>query len=110
MTEPSRLFPTAGTFAYACTLHAGMIGTAVVQEWARRRAGAARHLPNLVRAVDAPIASGWRPAAGRTAGDQRPDAFRPYSTALKPLSPQPAMNTLKPCFMRCSTVCGSLAG
>ena len=30
--EVSRLFPTAGTFAYACTLHAGMIGTGVVQD------------------------------------------------------------------------------
>ena len=31
-TEASRSFPTVGTFAYACTLHAGMIGTVVVQE------------------------------------------------------------------------------
>ena len=30
--DASRVFPTAGTFAYACTLHAGMIGTVVVQE------------------------------------------------------------------------------
>ena len=30
--DVSRVFPTAGTFAYACTLHAGMIGTVVVQE------------------------------------------------------------------------------
>jgi plastocyanin len=29
--EVARPFPTAGTFAYACTLHAGMIGTVVVQ-------------------------------------------------------------------------------
>jgi len=27
----SRSFPTAGTFAYQCTLHAGMNGTVVVQ-------------------------------------------------------------------------------
>ena len=40
----------------------------------------------------------------------RPDARFPCSTVRKPFSPQPAMNTLKPCFMRCSTVCGSLAG
>ena len=30
--EVSRLFPSAGTFAYACTLHAGMIGTVVVRD------------------------------------------------------------------------------
>jgi plastocyanin len=30
--EVARAFPTAGTFAYACTLHAGMIGTVVVRE------------------------------------------------------------------------------
>lgn len=29
--QADRLFSAAGTFAYACTLHAGMIGTVVVQ-------------------------------------------------------------------------------
>ena len=30
--EAQRTFTTSGTFAYACTLHAGMIGTVVVRE------------------------------------------------------------------------------
>ena len=29
--QVARVFPTSGTFAYNCTLHAGMIGTVVVQ-------------------------------------------------------------------------------
>jgi plastocyanin len=30
--EVARTFPEVGTYAYACTLHAGMIGTVVVRE------------------------------------------------------------------------------